>query len=270
MVKEFEGRTEKEAIDKAATELGLERDCFDVEIVEIQRGGLFKKGYVKIRVHTSDSISNRPEVQQEDPNDWQRDYVTREARETRKPREKHEARETPEMREIREKYESDETYDKALVPEGEFETKILEYSDKLISLMGIDGRTKIIFREDHKLGLNINSLDSSLIIGRKGKTLDSLQLILTIYAIQLGQDDIRILLDCENYRVRHEESLVRMAYSVAAKVRGNHISILLEPMNPFDRRLIHTTLSDVPDVETKSEGQGQYKQVRVFYKKIPK
>jgi spoIIIJ-associated protein len=132
--------------------------------------------------------------------------------------------------------------------------------------MGMDGKTSVMFREKRKLGLNIASTDSSFIIGKKGKTLDALQLIVSIYVMQLGRNDIRILLDCENYRVRREENLVRTAYSVAARVRESRSSILLEPMNPFDRRLIHTALSDMNDVDTKSEGQGQYKQVRVFYK----
>jgi spoIIIJ-associated protein len=77
---------------------------------------------------------------------------------------------------------------------------------------------------------------------------------------------MRVILDSENYRIRREESLVRLAYSVADKVRESRSSILLEPMNPFERRLIHTTLNDISDVETKSEGEGLYKQVRVFYK----
>jgi spoIIIJ-associated protein len=232
MIKEFEGRTEKEAIDKAAAELGLERDCFDVEIVEVQRGSLFKKGYAKIRVHTSD-FGGYSEKQRRGPPVPQR---------------------------------GDEIEDEAVPPDEEFETKIIEYSDKLLGLMGMDGKTSVIFREKRKLGLNIASADSSFIIGKKGKTLDALQLIVSVYAVQLGRNGIRILLDCENYRVRREESLVRTAYSVAARVRESRSSILLEPMNPFDRRLIHTALSDMNDVDTKSEGQGQYKQVRVFYK----
>ena len=75
-------------------------------------------------------------------------------------------------------------------------------------------------------------------------------------------------MDIENYRIRREESLVRLAYTTADKVRMNRGSLLLEPMNPFERRLIHTTLNEIGDVETKSEGEGLYKQVRVFYKGV--
>jgi spoIIIJ-associated protein len=242
MIKEFEGKTEKEAIDKAVEELGLERDCFDVEIVETQRGGLFKKGYVKIRVHTSDLESGHP------------------ARQNRRQNRNKNGEEAGGRNSTK------DTRGEAAIGGEEFEKTLVDYLDKIIGLMGIEGKTSVIFREKRKLGLNIASPDSSFVIGRKGKTLDALQLIVSVYSIRLGQDDLRIRLDCENYRLRREESLVRLAYSTAERVRSSRASALLEPMNPFDRRLIHTTLNDISDIETKSEGQGLYKQVRVFFK----
>lgn len=74
------------------------------------------------------------------------------------------------------------------------------------------------------------------------------------------------MLDCENYRIRREENLVRLAYTTADQVVTKKTSVLLEPMNPYERRLIHSTLADIHDVDTKSEGEGLYKQVRVLYK----
>ena len=123
-----------------------------------------------------------------------------------------------------------------------------------------------MFREEKKIGIKLTSEKSSILIGRKGKNLDALQLLVNVYAGHLGREDIRIILDTENYRIRREETLVRLAYNTADKVRRTRNSILLEPMNPFERRLIHTTLNDIPEVETKSEGDGLYKQVRVIYK----
>ena len=120
--------------------------------------------------------------------------------------------------------------------------------------------------EERKIGIKLESSNSSILIGRKGKNLDALQVLANIYAGRLGREDVRVVLDTENYRIRREESLVRLAYTTADKVQQSHQSILLEPMNPFERRLIHTTLSDIPDIETKSEGEGLYKQVRVIYK----
>ena len=132
--------------------------------------------------------------------------------------------------------------------------------------MGYDVKVDVMFREEKKIGIKLESSSSSILIGRKGKNLDALQLLLNVYAGKLGHEEVRVILDTENYRIRREESLVRLAYTTADKVRSSKNSILLEPMNPFERRLIHTTLNDIPDIETKSEGDGLYKQVRVIYK----
>ena len=227
MVYEYEGKTEKEAIEKAATELGLEQDMFDVEILETQKNSLFKKGFVKIRVHVEDNVKV--------------------AGETNSAARK-------------------KTVDP--VPQGEFEEKIISFIKNVIEKMGYEVKVDIMFREEKKMGIKLESSSSSILIGRKGKNLDALQLLLNVYAGKLGHEDVRIILDTENYRIRREESLVRLAYTTADKVRSSKNSILLEPMNPFERRLIHTTLNDIPDIETKSEGDGLYKQVRVFYKGV--
>jgi spoIIIJ-associated protein len=241
MVYEFEGRTEKEAIDRAAKELGLEKDDFDVEILEVQRSSLFKKGHVKIQVHTS-KLGQSFDME-EDTDD--------EGFDTRPSHGKRGA---------------DQSVFGDPQPKNEFEKQMIEFAEGLIERMGYSGRVRILFREDHKLGLKINSENSSILIGKKGKNLDALQLLVNSYAVHKGREDIKIILDSENYRIRREESLVRLAYTVADRVRENRGSMLLEPMNPFDRRIIHTTLNDIADVETKSEGEGLYKQVRVYYR----
>mgnify|MGYP004447399023 FL=1 len=229
MTYEYEGKTEKEAIELAANDLSLERDQFDVEILETQKKSIFNKGYVKIRVHT---LSDVPCAKKEKEYD-----------------------ETPAVK-----------IDP--VPQDEFESKLVEFVKNVIEKMGYEVSVEIIYREDKKIGIKLNSSYSSILIGRKGKNLDALQLLANIYAGRLGHDDVRVILDTENYRIRREESLVRLAYNTADKVRSSKKSILLEPMNPFERRLIHTTLNDIPDVETKSEGDGLYKQVRVIYKGV--
>jgi spoIIIJ-associated protein len=247
MIYEFEGRTEKEAIDRAAEELGLEKDDFDVEILETQRQGLFKKGYVKIRVHTDKSVSSYTGSAGESAGGAESSGADAD----RQPRDR-------------------ETYSQAVFGDPEakndFEQKMIDFVEGLIERMGYGGKVSVLFREEHKIGLKIDSEYSSILIGKKGKNLDALQLLANIYAGRQDRDDMRIILDSENYRIRREETLVRLAYTVADRVRENRGSILLEPMNPFDRRLIHTTLNDIADVETKSEGDGLYKQVRVFFR----
>ena len=237
MVYEYEGKTEKEAIEKAAQELGLEKDQFDVEILETQKNSLFKKGFVKIRVHTVDTPDHvAPEFEGSVPN------ATAQA-----------------------------TNSKLVanpLPQDEFETKLLDFVTQMINKMGYEVTVEVMFREEKKIGIKLTSESSSILIGRKGKNLDAMQLLANVYAGHLGREDVRVILDSENYRIRREESLVRLAYTTADKVRSSRTSILLEPMNPFERRLIHTTLNDIPDIETKSEGDGLYKQVRVIYKGV--
>jgi spoIIIJ-associated protein len=131
---------------------------------------------------------------------------------------------------------------------------------------GYEATVEVMSREEGKVGLRIVSPSSSILIGRKGKNLDALQLLANVYAGRQGHEETRVILDSENYRIRREEALVRLAYTTADRVRSTRGSMLLEPMNPFERRLIHTTLNDIGDVDTKSEGEGLYKQVRVFYK----
>ena len=223
MIYEFEAKTEIEAIEMATQELGLSQDQFDVEIVETQKNGIFKKGFVKIKVHVEDHEELKKEV-------------------------------------------SKKSFFADPLPKNDFEKNLTEFVENVISKMGYDAKAEVLFREEKKLGLKINSSNSSMLIGKKGKNLDALQLLANVYAGRLGREDLRIILDTENYRIRREEFLVRLAYVTADKVRSRKKPILLEPMNPFERRLIHTTLNDINDIETKSEGEGLYKQVQVLYK----
>ncbi|OHD14829.1 MAG: single-stranded DNA-binding protein [Spirochaetes bacterium GWB1_48_6] len=235
---EFEGRTEEEAIEIAARELGVARDEFDVEIMESQRGGFLKKGKTRIRVQVRSSVppSPVPRRRTEKP-------VAVGAAPERRPRTSTDA-----------------------VVAGEFEEKLLAFVRITVEKMGYSCKASILFREELKLGIRLESESAAILIGKKGKNLDALQLLANVYAGRLGREDLRIILDSENYRIRREEAIVKMAYEVAERVRSTRNSVLLEPMNPFERRIVHTTLNDIVDIETKSEGEGLYKQVRVTFR----
>ena len=224
MQSDFEGRTEQEAIDKAVEELGLERDQFDVEILESSRKGLFKKGNVKIRVYYGSDDDSSDDF----------DEPAAEVSGICNPK-----------------------------AESENERKIVDFVETLIQKMGYTGSASISFRRDSKIGISIESTDSSILIGRKGKNLDAIQLIVNVYAGNLDPD-LKIVVDSENYRMRHEEQIIRNAYKTAEMVKRTGRSRLLDPMNPFERRLVHTALNDVEGVDTKSEGDGLYKQVRII------
>ncbi|MGP1577202.1 MAG: RNA-binding cell elongation regulator Jag/EloR [Treponema sp.] len=224
MIYEFEGKTEREAIDKAIQELGLQSDQFDVEIIEIQKNSFFKKGYAKIRIHVDDEEGETSSGKQDIQSSG-----------------------------------GGEKLDSAK------EQLLLVFIAGLVERMGYAVQSEIAAYEDRKVIIRLQSEDSAILIGKKGKNLDAIQLIANVYAGKIGIQQ-RIMIDCENYRLRREESLIRLAYTTADQVVMSKKSVLLEPMNPYERRLIHSTLSDIHDVDTKSEGEGLYKQVRVLYK----
>ena len=223
VVKEFEGKNEKEAIDRAIEELGLDRNEIDFEIVEAKRPGiLFRGGKVKIRVHMTEELEGE-EDEQPGPGG-------------------------------------------PSLPQGEFEGKIIEFTRELLSHMGFPAQIAVSFREDKRLGLDIDSEGSGILIGKQGKTLEALQFIVNLAAGRMGGDSTRIVLDTKDYRSRRERSLIRMANQVAEQVRRGRDSQLLEPLNPFERRLIHTSLARYGDIETISEGDGLYKRIRVIWR----
>lgn len=218
MIREFEGKTEQEAIARALEELQVVQDDIDIEIVESEKRSLFKKGNVKIRVYL-----NEEEAQQNEDGDEDEGPV-----------------------EVNE----------------EFEENVITFLSNLLIKMGYPGSVDVVYRKHNKLGLDISSEYSSIIIGKKGKNLDAIQLIVNVYAGQL-QNHMKVMVDSENYRMRHEEFLVRLAFKTAQSVKKSGRSKLLEPMNPFERRLVHTALNGIDGIETKSEGEGLFKQVRI-------
>jgi len=243
---EFEGRTEEEAIEIAARELGIARDEFDVEIMESQRGGFLKKGKTRIKIQVRGAAPVTPAPR-------------------RRPENRAESR--PEGRPDGGSPERKRTAPVGdAAADGEFEEKLLVFVRSTVEKMGYSCKASVLFREELKLGIRLESESAAILIGKKGKNLDALQLLANVYAGRLGREDLRIILDSENYRIRREEAIVKMAYEVAERVRGARNSVLLEPMNPFERRIVHTTLNDIVDIETKSEGDGLYKQVRVTFR----
>ena len=162
MMKEFEGRTEQEAIAKAIEELHIEREDFDVEIVEPARKGLFKKSNVKIRIHFDDG--NGVETDTYEPRSGDGASI-----------------EYP--------------------VNNQLEQDVLVFVATMLQKMGYEGKVTIGFRKERKLGLNIESDNSSIIIGRKGKNLDAIQLLANVF-VGKTEPDLKIVVDSENYRDR--------------------------------------------------------------------
>ena len=112
--------------------------------------------------------------------------------------------------------------------------------------------------------IDLSGEDSGLLIGRRGQTLQALQFLVTLIVRKQLGEDVRVVLDVENYRQRRETSLRDMATKVAVRVVQTNRSITLEPMSPADRRIIHTSLSEHPDVRTESAGEGENRKVTIM------
>lgn len=249
MVREFEGATEKDAIERAVEALNLDREEFDVEIIEEERKGLFRKGNVRIKVYLDEREEDIPAPggepvddteDENEPNYNRIEYHDPKGSGTTRPA-------APPLNPT------------------EDEIKTIRFLTEVINRMGYEASVNILRKEDKKVVFGIESKNSGILIGRKGKNLDALQLLANVYANRLPSS-MKVVVDAENYRLRREENLVRLAHKTAEQVRRNRNSRLLEPMNPFERRLVHTALNPIKDIETKSEGDGLYKQVRVIYK----
>ncbi len=139
---------------------------------------------------------------------------------------------------------------------------------KVFEAMGVKAEAEISFDESEKtMNINLTGDDMGLLIGKRGQTLDSLQYLVSLVANKDSDTYIKVKLDTENYRERRKETLENLAKNIANKVRRTRHSVALEPMNPYERRIIHSVLQNNKFVETHSEGEEPYRKVIVSLKK---
>jgi len=122
-------------------------------------------------------------------------------------------------------------------------------------------------REFGSLDIDFSGEDMGILIGKRGQTLDSLQYLVSLVVNRDQKDYVRVKLDTENYRKRRKETLENLAKNIAYKVRRSRKPVSLEPMNPYERRIIHSALQNNKYVETYSEGNEPYRHVVVTLKK---
>ena len=130
--------------------------------------------------------------------------------------------------------------------------------------MNIDAQIDVM-KVDDALNINMIGEDMAILIGKRGQTLDSLQYLVSLVVNKDRDDYLRVVLDTENYRAKRKETLEALAEKLAAKVKKSRKNVILEPMNPYERRIIHSTLQNNPNVSTKSEGDEPYRKVVIYY-----
>jgi spoIIIJ-associated protein len=129
-----------------------------------------------------------------------------------------------------------------------------DFLSKVFDKMNVEVEIEVL-EDGDSICLNVSGRDSGVIIGRRGETMDSLQYLTNLIVNKNTDNYVKVTLDIENYRSRREETLVKLANRLAAKVVKLRKSITLEPMNPYERRIIHSSLQNNRNVETYSVGE---------------
>ena len=143
-----------------------------------------------------------------------------------------------------------------------------EFLEKVFDKMNMDVTIDMKYNEEEKsVSINLIGGDMGVLIGKRGQTLDSLQHLVSLVINKHSEDYLRVKLDTENYRERRKETLENLAKNIAYKVKRTRRPVSLEPMNPYERRIIHATLQDERYVVTKSEGEEPFRHVIVLLKK---
>lgn len=136
---------------------------------------------------------------------------------------------------------------------------------QVLEQMKIDAVLEMTLTEDDALRVNMVGQEMAVLIGKRGQTLDSLQYLLSL-AVNKNRDAyVRVTLDTENYREKRKHTLENLADRLASKVSKNRRNVILEPMNPYERRIIHSKLQGHSSVSTRSEGNEPYRKVVIYY-----
>ena len=142
------------------------------------------------------------------------------------------------------------------------------YLDSLFKAMDIETEVTIDFdEENNNMDINLEGSEMGILIGKRGQTLDALQYLISLFVNKESEAYVRVKLDTENYRARRKDTLENLAKNIAFKVKRSRRSVTLEPMNPYERRIIHSALQNDKYVATRSEGEEPYRKVVVYLKK---
>lgn len=168
-----------------------------------------------------------------------------------------------------EKSEPVSVKEKELLAKVEDETirYVEQFVKDTLKAMDMDVEITSSIDKDGALYVDMKGENMGILIGKRGQTLDSLQYLANRVANKHQSGYVRVKLHTENYRARREETLKHLAKNIAHKVKRNRRPVILEPMNPYERRIIHSTLQSDPYVTTHSEGEEPYRKVVVTLKR---
>ena len=266
------GKTEDEAISRALEQLKLDRDDVSVEILERAKAGFLGLGSCPAKVRVSYGEDDAPAPEQPKVMEKVReDKPKTEKPKADKPRTEKKPAEKSQRREEPVKKEAPKTEEVPFVPvdlgeevNDDRAQEIKKFLSGLLQQMEVTAEVKVYLPEKGRYKVILEGQGLGAIIGRRGETLDAIQQ-LTSYSVNRTGSRVRVQLDAENYRAKREQSLERLANKVAAKVVKYRRSVTLEPMNAYERHVIHTALQEVPGVTTYSTGVDPNRRVIVAF-----
>ena len=253
---ESTGKTETAAIQAALDQLGLDRDDVEVEVLERAKSGFLGIGSCPAKVKVTYEVPDEPQAAEVS-------LVVEAPVENIQP-EAAPAAESAPVEEVP-AAEVSTPSPAAVESDDAVAARITEFLTGLFSHMGAEARPVITVDERGCYEVELVGEHLGSLIGRRGETLDAIQQ-LTVYAVNRNLSHrVRIHVDAEGYRAKREESLVRLARKVAGKVVRYRRNVTLEPMNAYERHVIHTALQDVENVTTYSMGTEPNRRVIVAY-----
>lgn len=271
---EVTGKSVDEAITNACLKLETSSDNIEYEVIEKGSTGLLglftKPAKIKARIKSGvGSVDSEFKAfEKKEKEAPKKEYVKNEAavKEQAKNVEKKPVGSThePENKEIK-AAEPAKAAPKAVLSNEEIESRITNFLGDMFEAMDIPVEIKVTFDgEDECVNVELLGENMGLLIGKRGQTLDSIQ-YLTSLVINKGKEKyVRIKVDTENYRQRRKDTLESLAKNIAYKVKRSRRSVALEPMNPYERRIIHSALQNDRFVSTKSEGEEPFRHVVVY------
>lgn len=259
---EISAKTVDDAINEGLIRLGTTRDKMDVEVLEKESSGFL--GFIgrhdaKIRVRFKE-VKPAPVPEKKTIKEEKTDFVKSNV-ET-KPEEKPVA---DIQRKPKKKFDEIEKIEPVSADRQEkAKTDAIKFLTDVFKAMKLEASINVEFdAAENELSIDVKAEDMGVLIGKRGQTLDSLQYIVSLAINKDSNEYVKVKLDSENYRIRRKETLENLAKNIASKVKRTGRQVSLEPMNSFERRIIHSTLQGDPDCETFSEGNDPFRKVVV-------
>ncbi len=268
-------KTVDDAITEALIQLGVTSDRLEYEVIEKGSPGFLGIGMKQAVIEARRKPEPEPEPEQEEisvkPEKTEIKETEKEAPvSAKKERSEKKPKKEKEVKEIKEEAKPEEPKrEETVLAEVQDVTiqAVEEFLRNTLNAMDMEVEIKSEIDSDGALSINMTGEHMGILIGKRGQTLDALQYLANRVANKQQEGYVRVKLDTENYRARREETLRHLAKNIAHKVKRTRRPVALEPMNPYERRIIHSALQSDPYVTTHSEGEEPYRKVVVTLKR---